>query len=263
MTLPSEATSLLDLLVPRIQKVLGSNLVGVYIRGSVALGDFIPETSDLDLLVVTERSVDRDSFAALKDLHDQLAAGSHPFGRRLETAYIDRDAVWRFVPGHQHPTLGQGERLTLTEHHDNWILERWTVREHGITVIGPNPHTLIEPIGRHEIVAAVRRRLHDWADWANQPDDPDWQAPRRNHNAYVVETMCRALYTLTHGELASKACSVAWAREALPMPWRDLVARSQGWRTDPTIDHSLVPEVKAFIHWTGDSAARGVTYPQD
>jgi hypothetical protein len=262
VTLPSEATSLLDLLVPRIQKVLGPDLVGVYIRGSVALGDFIPETSDLDLLVVTQRSVDRDSFAALQDLHDQLAAGPHPFGRRLEAAYIDRDAVRRFVPGRQHPTLGQGERLTWTEHHDNWILERWTVREHGITVIGPNPRTLIEPVGRHEIVPAVSRRLHDWVDWANQPDDPEWQEPR-SHKAYVVETMCRALYTLTHGELASKARSVVWAREALPMPWRDLAARSQGWRTDRTIDQSLVPEVMAFIHWTGDCAARGVTYPQE
>jgi hypothetical protein len=40
---------------------------------------------------------------------------------------------------------------------------------------------------------------------------------------YVVETACRMLYTLEHGEVITKPGALDWAAEALPAEWRDLV----------------------------------------
>src|SRR5207247_1945094 len=134
------------------------------------------------------------------------------------------------------------------EHRDNWILERWTLRECGVTLLGPDPRTLIDPIARDELRAAVRNRLRDWADWADQPDDPDWLLPC-GHKAYVVETMCRALYTLACGELSSKPRAVAWALETFREPWRSTVGRSRAWRTDNAPDPTSVPEVRRFVRW--------------
>ncbi len=239
---------MLDALLAGIEETLGDNLVGVYLRGSLALGDFIPETSDLDLLTVTKRPITAAEFARLASLHAHLAVLPHPYAKRLELAYIDGVALRRFAPGQHHPTLGQGETLVWSEHRDNWILERWTVREHGRTLLGPEPHTLIDPIPPDELRAAVRARLRDWAAWADQPDDPDWLLPR-SHKAYVVETMCRALYTVACGELVSKPRAVAWAIATLPEPWRTVVIRSQSWRTDTTTDPSIVPEVMQFVQW--------------
>ena len=172
----------------------------------------------------------------------------HPYARRLELTYIDRLALRRFAPGQHHPTLGQGEALAWSEHRPNWILERWSVREHGVTLLGPDPQTLIDPITPDEIRAAVRARLDDWAAWADDPDDPEGLPPR-SHQAYIVETMCRALYTMACGELPSKPRAVAWASTTLPEPWRTVVLRSQAWRADTTNDPSTVPEVLRFVHW--------------
>jgi hypothetical protein len=163
-------------------------------------------------------------------------------------AYIDRASLKCFQPGRQHPTLGQGETLDWSEHGANWILERWTVRERGVVLLGPNPQRLIDPISANELRAAVRARLPDWVDWANQPDDPDWLLPR-SHKAYVIETMCRGLDTLACGALRSKACAVSWAEEILPEPWCSTVKRSRAWRTDSTPDPAIVPEVMCFVHW--------------
>ena len=44
---------ILAAIVAGIQAALGDNLVGVYLRGSLATGDFI-DTSDVDFLVATE-----------------------------------------------------------------------------------------------------------------------------------------------------------------------------------------------------------------
>jgi hypothetical protein len=245
---------MLEALLAGLHQELGEQLVGVYLRGSLALGDFIPATSDVDVLAVTERPVDGAEFAALHALHARLAAAPNPYANRMEMAYIDRAALVRFEPGRRHPTLGQGETLAWTEHRDNWILERWTVREHGVIVLGPDPRTLIDPVSSGELRAAVRARLRDWAEWAGRPDDPDWLLPRA-HKAYVVETMCRALSTLACGELWTKPRAVAWALAALPDPWRATVARSRAWRTAGTADPTIVPEVRRFVQWAAEEGA--------
>jgi hypothetical protein len=237
--------------------VLGYDLVGVYLRGSLATGGFDPETSDLDVLAVTERPVDSSTFAALAALHTQLAALPNRYANRVEIAYVDRQAWMRFVPGRRHPTLGQGETLAWSEHHSNWILERWVVREHGVALLGPPPQALTAPVPAEALREAVRARLGDWDEWANQPEDPDWRLPR-GHKAYVVETMCRALYTLARGELASKTRAVAWAIETLPEPWRSTAVRSRAWHGDDTPDRSIVPEVMRFIHWTALQGERAI-----
>ena len=99
----------------------------------------------------------------------------------------------------------------------------------------------------------------NWAEWARDVDDPDWQLPR-SHKFYVVETMCRALHTLATGRLGSKAEAVNWAQTQLPDPWRALVGRAQAWQYDKTTDSALNPEVRAFVLWcAGATDLRGAS----
>lgn len=253
MDRPQVVDEFLNTFLSDLQSLLAANLVGLYLRGSLATGDFRPESSDIDLLAVTESLVSDAEYARLLDLHTAIAQGDHPFARRVEIEYIDRAALRRFQPGQRFPGLGQGETLVWREHHTNWILERWMVREQGIVLFGPPPKTLIDPIAPSELSSAVRNRLQDWAAWASDINDPEWHLPRR-HKAYVVETMCRALYTMAKGEIGSKAQSAEWARRNLPEPWRSLVEQSQSWRTDDTVDDSLILPVRAFVLWAAESA---------
>lgn len=126
--------------------------------------------------------------------------------------------------------------------------------QHGITLTGPDPKTLIEPISVDEIRKAVSTRLRNWADRANQSDDPEWNLPL-SHKAYVVEMMCRAMYTLSCGNICSKQFAVAWALDAFPEPWRSLVDLYQDWRTDAaTPEPSIILEVRRFVHWAASHA---------
>lgn len=249
MNLSADVTEILNALLSGIRERLGNNLVGIYLRGSLATGDFIPETSDIDVLAVTDTPVDDAEFAALAALHENLSLLPNRYADQVEIAYIDRTSLRRFQAGVRHATKGRGEKLCWSEHHTNWILERWTLRECGVTLLGPNPQSLIEPVSSTEIRQAVRARLKDWAEWAQNVDEPEWLAPHRGAAAYVVETMCRALYTLAREELSSKREAVHWAIKTLPEPWRTTVERSQEWRTDNTNDASIVPEVLQFVLW--------------
>jgi len=257
MPLPQDVAQLLDTLLARLQHELGDELLGLYLRGSLALGDFIPATSDVDVLAVLEHAVSPALFARLADLHAALAGSANPYATRMEMVYVDREAARHFAPGQRHPTLGQGGSLHWEEHRANWIFERWTVREHGVILCGVDPQTLIDPIGKAELRAAAWGRLRDWAAWAAAPEDPEFLLPRA-HQTYIIETICRALATLASGELWSKPRSVAWALARLPEPWRTTVRDSQAGRTDRTEDPARVDAVLRLVQWAAGDGATAI-----
>ena len=242
-TMLPEVAQMLDSLEAGVREILGDNLIGLYVRGSLATGDFIAGNSDIDALATTERPVDDEQFPALAKFHAEQSRLANPYADQVEIAYIDRAALKRFQPGFCHPTLYRGEALLWTEHRENWILERWTVRERGITLLGRSPQELIDPVSPDELRQAVRARLQDWADSARQPEP----LPPR----YSVETMCRALYTIHHGSLSSKSEAVAWALNIIPDHWASLVkvARIE----DNPDDQSGVRE---FVLWATAEADR-------
>ena len=248
-SLHTPIASLLTTLLERLQSILGPDLVGLYLRGSLVTGDFEPGRSDIDLLAVTEKPLNDGKFVQLKALHNKISTFDNPYARRIEIAYIDRHNLRKYQPGQKHPTLGQGEELSWKVHGSNWMLERWMLREHGQTLIGPDLKTLLDPVPPWDIKLAVVSRVVDWADWAHDEDDSDWKLPL-SHKAYAIETMCRILYTANHGIIANKADSVDWALASIPKPWRELVNRSQKWRMDTHVDPSINPDVRAFILWT-------------
>ena len=102
---PTDVISLLDEFVAAVREELPDNLLGIYLRGSLALGDFRPDYSDVDLLVVTHQRVSDEEFEALRDMHERLRVLPNRYAAGLEAAYIDADSAKRFVPGKLHPTI--------------------------------------------------------------------------------------------------------------------------------------------------------------
>ncbi|NLL06036.1 MAG: DUF4111 domain-containing protein [Clostridiaceae bacterium] len=67
--LPSEIAVQIDKVVNIWRKHLGTQLVGVYLHGSIVLNAFMPQSGDIDLLVVVEDSLDIPTkLAVAKDI---------------------------------------------------------------------------------------------------------------------------------------------------------------------------------------------------
>lgn len=249
--IPPEVAPLVEALLAGVREALGDNLLGFYLRGSLALGGFDPETSDVDVLAVTERPVVEPEFEALAALHERIPTRDNEYRRHYEVSYVDRASIRRFAPGERrHPTVGADWRFGRREHRDNFTLERWTVREHGVVLLGPGPKTLIDPISAEEMREAARRELRARiGDWARDgADAPDW-LQTRYYQAFEVETVCRALYTIERGEMPTKRQAVEWALRNLPGRWQPLVAWSRDARADKTPDTSRFGEIVRFVHW--------------
>lgn len=240
-----DINALLDRLLAGARSVLGADLVGLYLHGSLATGGFNPETSDVDFLAATAGPLPEEIVDRLAAMHQELALRS-PWAAELEGSYIPRPALRRYNPARaRHPRLEHGSSTLRVEQHDSdWVINRYVLREHGVVITGPDPETLIDPIGPNELRHAVRNLLW-W--WELQLEDTTRLETGR-YQAYAVLTMCRVLYMLEHGDVAPKPEAAFWAQGAISQPWPPLVERALAWRPGEPLD--CLDDTLSFIRYT-------------
>ncbi len=101
-------------LLARMQTILAGHFVGMYLSGSLALGDFDPRTSDIDFVVVTDAVLSDDLFSALQDMHARFDESRSPWAAKVEAVYIPRDAFRHLAPTNAtYPQIEKG-RTVLT-----------------------------------------------------------------------------------------------------------------------------------------------------
>jgi hypothetical protein len=220
-----EVNKILQDLLNRVTHLLGSHFIGMYLDGSLT-GDDFDDDSDIDFVVVTDEDISGDLFVALRAMHESLAKIDSPFAIQLEGSYISKQGIRRYDPEHAlHPNIerGHGEKLKMVPHDDWWIIHRYILRERGITIVGPAPQTLIDPVSPNDLRKAMLSVLNGWAtQFLNNPDLMN----SRGYQSYVVLSLCRILYTLEQGEVVSKPVAARWAKETLEEHWVSLIDRA-------------------------------------
>jgi predicted nucleotidyltransferase len=245
---------ILESLQTHLQEILGQKLVGIYLYGSLVTGAFDLEISDIDLLVVTSSALDEMELAKLHAMHDDLAREYPQWNDRIEVAYLSLEALktFRLQPS-TIAIISPGEPFHTKEAGWDWLMNWYMVREKGVTLFGPSPKTIIDRITKEEFVEMIREHSKDWAHYVE-----DCRA--RGSQAYAILTMCRALYTSTHGEQLSKQAAALWAAEEYP-EWASLIHnalwwREKSWEQDDSIDHAATfPETRRFVHFAIDQMA--------
>lgn len=227
-----DVNAVLHVLLSNVQTILGNHFIGMYRYGSLASGDF-DQSSDVDFVVVTDDEIPGDLFSALQAMHARIAASDSWWATELEGPYIPQHAIRRYDPIHAlHPHIdrGRGESLSMKQVDSDRVIQRHTLREQGVVVAGPVPHTLIDPILPNELRRAVLEILHRWL--APMLDDPA-QLNSRGYQSYTVLSMCRMLYTLQYGTVVSKPVAARWAQETLAERWVPLIERALAGRHNP------------------------------
>src|SRR6516165_4911516 len=88
-----EVNAVVHDLLTSLHAILGAQLVGMYLVGSLALGDFDPRESDLDLVIVTVGALPDKTVAALRDLHQRFDHSASAWAARLDIAYLPQEDV--------------------------------------------------------------------------------------------------------------------------------------------------------------------------
>jgi hypothetical protein len=226
----SDVNAVLHAFAEQLRSTLGGHFRGMYLSGSLALGDFDPGASDIDFVVVTEDALSADHVEALRDMHARFESSGSPWAGRVEAVYVSPEALnHRPISPASYPQVEKGGALFVAPLESGWIYHCYTLREHGVTVAGPRLRPLIKPVDPDDMRRAAAPVAGLWLHQSRH--DPSWLAWIRSQDAlaFVVLTLCRLLYTLDSGSVASKPAAALWARKELgPVGarWGELIERA-------------------------------------
>jgi len=236
----------------RLQEALGDFLVGVYLQGSLAIGDF-DLTSDIDFVVVTNGELSESQVQQVQSVHDQTYGEDNRWVKHLEYSFFPKDMLNE--PSSPFSSNGRiedknrelwyfdnGSRTIERSDHDNSRVVRWTLREKGVAVFGPEPITFVNPVPADALRTEIRDLLVGWGD--ELLEDPE---PYRNrfYQAFLVLNYCRMLQDLNEGRVTSKLEGAEWTKAKLDPKWIPLIEYCWNDRKDPDIHISqpAVPEI--------------------
>jgi len=229
-----EVNVVLQDLLKDVQRILGGHLVGMYLEGSLANGDF-DQDSDIDFVVITDKDIDDNTFSALQMMHEHINLLDTQWSTNLEGSYVSKHAVRRHDPEHsKFPNIerGYGERLKMVHNDETWNIHRYILRKCGIAIIGPAPITLIDPISSDDLRQAMLPALHNWAQQIlSNPNE----IARQGYQSYTVLSICRIIYTLEIGDIVSKRKAATWVKETRGENWNELIDQAWFGRHNPQL----------------------------
>jgi hypothetical protein len=241
-----DANAVLARLLQDVKAILCDYFIGLYLYGSLALGDFNPNRSDIDFLVVTTRKLPKKIIPLLERMHSNIQNSGLKWAGKLEGAYLTKNTILRYKPDSKklHPEF-EG-KFYFSQHQSNDIINLHVIREHGVALAGPHPKKLIKPISPSRLKQATRDILVRW--WAPMITNQERMLSGPGYPAYCVHTMCRILYTLEYGAIVSKPHAVKWALDKLDERWLSLIEQASKWEDgQPSLD---INETQQLIGYT-------------
>jgi hypothetical protein len=200
----------LEALVATLDAQLGTRLVGVWLFGSAALGDFDSRRSDLDVQAVSSVPLTLSERALLTAAlsHETLACPV----RGLEFVLYPREELAEPRGPAFQLNLNTGRAMTphvgytaADEPRFWFVLDVAIGREHGRTLAGPAASDVFPLMPRSLILGALREAL-------------TWQRQHDPTGVSAVLAACRAWAWAADGRWLTKAEAAAWAGERLDDP---------------------------------------------
>ena len=202
----------------------------MYLIGSLAVG----------FMVVTKDELDREALAAIQMAHSEYLARNDRWPTHLEYSFFPMEKLQTlsspFDESHRSPLTDRllwyinGPSPERSDH-DNTLVTRWTLRERGVRVLGPEPASFAPVVDPDELRKEIRNSIRGWdrervltRGWDRDEGELS-SSPHYNrfHQAFFVLNYCRALQGLHEGRISSKRDGVAWAKIHLEPRWHSLI----------------------------------------
>ncbi|MEP7291988.1 MAG: aminoglycoside adenylyltransferase domain-containing protein [Chloroflexota bacterium] len=220
---PAEISELLDALVGEFKTILQSNLTGIYLHGSLAMGCFNALRSDIDFLVVTQTKLETPSKQQMIDAILRLSERAPEKG--FEFSVILRHDLENFrhpTPFELHYSAAWKARyeagavdFEAQQNDPDLAAHLMITRRRGICIYG------------HQPIAAVFPEIPADAYLNSILGDAEAILQNMSENpVYSMLNLCRVLAYKTDGVIASKSEGGAWALKYLDAQTLPLIAQA-------------------------------------
>lgn len=213
--------ALLNEFTQNTRRIIGDNLVGIYLHGSYVMGCFNPKKSDLDFIIVVNEKMDDASKRAFMDMVTELNERGPAKG--IEMSIVTKDVCKPFV----YPTPFE---LHFSVMHLGWYRdnpEDYIQKMNGtdkdlaahFTIIGKRGKCLYGQAIEDVFAEVPQNDYMDaiWDDIAEAPEDIE------TNTMYITLNLARVLAYKKEQLVLSKKEGGEWAVKNLPQEYQPLI----------------------------------------
>ena len=210
--------------------ILGENLIGLYIHGSIAYGCFRWEVSDVDLLIVVRTALSLPQKRELMKCVVALHAISPPKGLEMSVVLEEycREFVYptpfdlHFSPMYLAQYEENPDAFCETMHgFDRDLAAHFvTVQSSGMVLWGESIEKVFSELDRDFFLDSILRDAEEAAE--RLVDNP----------VYAVLNLCRAAAFVRDGQIFSKLDGGMWGLENLPKRYCELIGAAVDWHAE-------------------------------
>ena len=155
------------------RSVLGNNFVGLYLLGSLAIGDF-DLTSDVDFMVATNHELSDEDLNRVRWAHTEFVDQDTRWVKHFEYSFFSMQKLHAksspyLADGSRNEShdrqlwyFDNGARTPVRSDHDNTLVSRWTLRYRSRAVLGPEPTTFAPEVAADELRQEIRSSMLGW-----------------------------------------------------------------------------------------------------
>jgi predicted nucleotidyltransferase len=220
---PESVRNMVNNILAFYRQVLGENLIGFYLHGSLVMGCFNPGSSDIDFLAVVHRKLTRLEKKTIIDY--LLSIDNSSSAASPEMSIVTQDSLDNLdypSPFELHYSNSWRDRYLSGK--VDWEEPRYdadlamhflAIRRRGICLYGKPIKAIFPEVPRDTCIASLNNDLN----WINERIE---SLPA----TYIVLNPCRALAFLRAGTFMSKKEGGEWALFHLPPKFSTLVNRA-------------------------------------
>lgn len=202
----------LDALRAECAEVLGNDLTAVWLVGSLTMRDFDPRRSDIDVLVLSARTVAEESKQLLAQRLRHTSLRCPAYGIDLQVYLLTEVANLRRVP-HYEFSLASGrawsDEIDVGGPYPRGLIDLAAAREIGRSIFGPHPQVVIGACPDEWILQELAKSVL----WHQSRIHDPFHDPSGSN---AVLNACRALNFHATRRFVSKSDGARWYLERAP-----------------------------------------------
>lgn len=206
------------------QSILGNNLVGIYVHGSLAFGCFNPNKSDIDFIVVVNNTPTVKEKEQL--IETLLHLSKEAPAKNYEMSVVLSDFCKHFVyptPFELHFSIAHLQRCkdnlkeycTSMKGTDKDLAAHFTViKRVGYNIFGERIEDVFGEVPKQNYLDSIKSDVENATD--DIVDNP----------IYIILNLCRVLAYKNNGVVLSKEQGGLWGIENLPKQYKALTSKA-------------------------------------
>ena len=215
---------ILDNIVNKCKELFQANLTGVYLHGSMAMGCFNPEKSDIDLLIVVENDItDEQKMEFMKEVIEQNKLAPE---KGIELSIVKKAYCNKFV----YPTPFE---LHFSRAHLQWFYDNpvdyiqkmkgtdkdlaahfTIIKKYGLVLYGMDIEKVFGNVPKEDYIDSIMCDIEE-------ADEEILENP-----VYIILNLCRVAAFLKDGAITSKKQGGEWGEQNLDSQYHKFISEA-------------------------------------